>query len=132
LGVSAIVLDDAGRILLVQNSYRDGWHLPGGGVKRRETAIDAIRRELAEEIGLKLEAGPDKVLGIFSRFSDGSYDHVVVFIVQAKNFTPVSSDGLEIEAARAFAVSELPTDLGAGTRRRIEEYFDTRKIDFMW
>jgi NUDIX domain len=39
-------------LLLVRSSYRVGWHLPGGGVRRGEMPEAAARRELAEEIGL--------------------------------------------------------------------------------
>jgi hypothetical protein len=40
-------------LLLVRSSYRRGWHLPGGGVRRGEIPETAARRELAEEIGLR-------------------------------------------------------------------------------
>lgn len=39
-------------LLLVRCSYRVGWHLPGGSVRRGERPETAARRELAEEIGL--------------------------------------------------------------------------------
>src|SRR5260370_41013074 len=39
-------------LLLVRSSYRAGWQLPGGGVRRGETPEAAARRELAGEIGL--------------------------------------------------------------------------------
>src|SRR6516165_1076 len=40
-------------LLLVRSSYRRGWHLPGGGVRRDETPEIAAQRELAEQIGLR-------------------------------------------------------------------------------
>jgi 8-oxo-dGTP pyrophosphatase MutT (NUDIX family) len=52
LGVSALVMDEAGRVLLVRHSYNPGWRLPGGGVGRGEPPAEAVLRELGEEVGL--------------------------------------------------------------------------------
>jgi len=57
----AVVLDDADRVLLVRLEFPHwiGWAMPGGGIAEGETDEEAIRRELAEEIGLdELELGP--------------------------------------------------------------------------
>ena len=52
--VRALVLDDDDRILLVRFEFpqRTVWAIPGGGIDAGESDHDALRRELAEEIGL--------------------------------------------------------------------------------
>src|SRR5688572_10311089 len=64
LGVRGLVIDDAGRVLLVQHTYVRGWHLPGGGVEPGETALQALIRELTEEGNIRLSGTPS-LHGIF-------------------------------------------------------------------
>jgi 8-oxo-dGTP diphosphatase len=51
----AIISNDQD-ILLVRNWYgNQNWTLPGGGVKRHETALQAAVREVKEETGLTIQ-----------------------------------------------------------------------------
>ncbi|MFD7323057.1 NUDIX domain-containing protein [Streptomyces sp. NPDC059875] len=58
-GAAALFRDAAGRVLIVEPNYREGWTLPGGTIESDtgETPRQAARRETAEEIGLDLELG---------------------------------------------------------------------------
>jgi len=59
LSANALLRDPQGRVALVRNTYRTGWSLPGGVVDDNEPPAEACARELAEELGFKVErVGP--------------------------------------------------------------------------
>ena len=55
VGAMCVVERSDGRVLMVRQTYRNRWGLPGGLVKRREPAGVAARRETLEETGLVIE-----------------------------------------------------------------------------
>src|ERR671922_2888265 len=56
-GVGAVIADGNGRILALERSdFRGAWQLPQGGLKRRETTLQGVVREIEEETGLKARA----------------------------------------------------------------------------
>ena len=128
VGVRGIVVDDAGRVLLVRHTYGPAlWHLPGGGVKRRESLVSALRRELFEEAGVIVEGTP-VLHGVFSNLAEGKSDHVTVFVVREwrspgpPEAAERSGASSEIESTRFFAANDLPPDVSRGTARRIAEW----------
>jgi 8-oxo-dGTP diphosphatase len=54
-----IVVDDAGRILLVHRPRYDDWSLPKGKLEDGESWEDAAVREVEEETGLRCVPGPE-------------------------------------------------------------------------
>ncbi len=62
LGLSLMVPVHDGRVLLVHNSWRQEWELPGGQLDAGETARDAAVREFREETGT--EAGEVSFVGV--------------------------------------------------------------------
>jgi ADP-ribose pyrophosphatase YjhB (NUDIX family) len=118
VGVRGVVRDADGRVLLVRHTYGPPlWHLPGGGVKRRESLTDAVRRELREEVGII--AGELRLHGTFSNLQEGKSDHIAVFIVE--DWTERKTTHAEIDARRFVALDSLPDDVSPGTRRRLGE-----------
>jgi len=116
-GVRALLVKE-GRVLLVRHTYRSGWHLPGGGIKRGETVETAARREVREETGA--EMGKVKFMGIFSNLESYASGHNILFACE--DFSVTGRPDGEIAEARFFARNELPADMFPGHRRKIEEY----------
>jgi ADP-ribose pyrophosphatase YjhB (NUDIX family) len=131
LGVRAVVRDAEGGVLLVRHSYIPGWHLPGGGVERGETAATALARELREETGVVL-AGAPVLYGLFHNAGAFEGDHVAVFLVPdwARPSIPVPS--AEIRAAEFFAMDGLPDGTSVATRRRLAEILEGRSPSMRW
>ena len=120
LGVRGLVEDANGGILLVRHTYVKGWHFPGGGVEPRETAAEALKREVEEEAAVRLTDAP-RLLGVYLNRRLGARDHVLFFRCPVWEPHGEFKPGMEIAEARFFARHGLPDDLSRGTRRRIDE-----------
>ncbi|HEY7596669.1 MAG TPA: NUDIX hydrolase [Actinophytocola sp.] len=53
----ALFLDELGRVLLVEPTYKPGWEIPGGAIEPGETPSAACAREVQEELGLSVHVG---------------------------------------------------------------------------
>ena len=134
IGIRGLVVDEEGRVLLVRHTYgKPTWHLPGGGVKRRESLIQALARELREEVGVTI-TGPVRLLGTYSNMTEGKSDHISVFVVERweRPTTATAGDDAEIEAIARFRPDELPAETSPGTRRRILEWAKGDVPPFEW
>jgi len=115
-GVSVLVTDLEGRLLLVRHSYgSDSWALPGGGIGRSEQPEDAARREVREEVGCALEQV--RVLEKLEETISGS-PHIAWLVAGVTRDHP-RPDRREILEARFFPTHSLPEPMTGLTRARI-------------
>jgi 8-oxo-dGTP diphosphatase len=109
--VRALLVDPDDRVLLVRFEFPAGtrWALPGGGIEPGEEALEALRRELDEELGLvDAHIGPHiwtrlHVIPFLNGQWDGQRDRV--HLVRTPAFEP--SPSLTAEQLRAEFVFEL-------------------------
>ena len=50
--VGIVITNEKKQILLAKRFRQDAWQLPQGGIDNNETELDALYRELQEEVGL--------------------------------------------------------------------------------
>ncbi len=124
LGVRVMMIDKD-RVLLVRQTYMDGWFMPGGGVKRGETLDHAARREAREETGATLNNL--SLVGAYTNFTDWKSDNNVLFL--STDFTASGKHDFEIAEVRFFPLDALPSGLWPGHRRRLEQYRDAKQVD---
>ena len=108
-GVKCVVEHD-GKWLMIRNTYGHRyWTLPGGGVKRGESPAVAVRREVAEEVGITLrEVEP---LGEYLSTLHYSKDTVYCFRASVDS-SAYEIDGKEIAEARWMPPDTIPPDRG--------------------
>ncbi|OHA32160.1 MAG: hypothetical protein A2928_00510 [Candidatus Taylorbacteria bacterium RIFCSPLOWO2_01_FULL_45_15b] len=128
-GVRAILVNSGGKVLLVHHRYERGWLLPGGKTRKNETDIDALRRELKEEIGVSNISQAEK-LGEYLNTYEYKKDTVAVFVV--RSFTQERTRLFEIEKWSFFDPRNLPEGTSPGTRKRIEEWLGQKQISNQW
>jgi ADP-ribose pyrophosphatase YjhB (NUDIX family) len=112
--VSAILLWQ-GRVLLCRQEKpgKEYWLLPGGGVDVGESLIEALRRELREELGIEADVqfeGPVAIVDSIAPTSMLSRKHVVHIIaadLSHRSLGDVETKDAAVKGARLFSDDEL-------------------------
>jgi ADP-ribose pyrophosphatase YjhB (NUDIX family) len=89
-----VAIHVGGSLLLLRSSYRSSWNFPGGGVRQQqgETPEVAVRRELAEEIGLVVNT-PLQLVGEVCGVWDGRIDRVFLFVLRLDRLSAMRGKG---------------------------------------
>ncbi|MEN3315638.1 MAG: hypothetical protein V7605_1872 [Acidimicrobiaceae bacterium] len=78
VAADVLITDTAGRVLLVDPTYKPDWDMPGGMVEENEPPRQAGARELREELGITVEVG--RLLCLEWVPPHGPWDDTLMFV----------------------------------------------------
>jgi ADP-ribose pyrophosphatase YjhB (NUDIX family) len=133
---AAVILDQAGRVLLIRRGDGRGWSLPGGMMEPGEMIVECLIREVREETGLEVE--PVRLVGIYS---DPAYTQITypngdrVHFVSATFHCRVTggelrADGEESLEVAYFSARDLPDPVVCDHEARIHDALSGRTAAF--
>jgi 8-oxo-dGTP diphosphatase len=94
-----VALWNQGEILLVRNSYVRFYSIPGGYMRKGESARQAVLRELSEEVGVKANSD-DLAFELEETHEwEGKLDHVQIFGIELPERPKVAVDNREVVEA---------------------------------
>ncbi len=83
LVVAALIVKD-GKVLICQRTRHQTmplkWEFPGGKVEPNEQPVDALRRELEEELGIQAQIGPQAAV-VRHKYKDGTAVELRFYLV---------------------------------------------------
>lgn len=115
LGANAIITC-GDKLLLERRRDSDTWGLVGGGVKKQEEPIDAIAREVWEELGLRIPKNRFHKLRVYGEpgriaaYRDGSIWQMVIVVF-----------ALELPEEAHLRISEESRELKWFTREQLQD-----------
>lgn len=128
-GVTAVVLDEGGRVLLGQRADSGRWALISGILEPGEQPAVAMVREIKEETGV--DAVVDALAAIQvqepMRYTNGDQAQYLdlLFLAHATGGEPHPADD-ESTAVGWFAIDDLPENTGHYTHERLAAVADYR------
>jgi ADP-ribose pyrophosphatase YjhB (NUDIX family) len=124
----AAIIDDAGRILLIQRADNSKWAMPGGAFAVGETPAQGVVREALEESGVLCE--PVALVGIHDSRLCGTVSrhhlYQVLFLCRPLNDgEPIEQPSHQFETLGSnwFPEDALPADVDPGHATRIPEAY---------
>jgi 8-oxo-dGTP pyrophosphatase MutT (NUDIX family) len=104
------VLTRGEEVLLVRHTYGDRrWDLPGGRIKRDEPALNTARREMHEELGVRIEKWAP--LGLVTGTAEFRRDRMHVFHAEINEGELLEIDQGELATSHWFPRRDLPRDV---------------------
>lgn len=133
VGGGILILNKKNEVFLLKRGKKSKnevglWNKPGGAVEYGETLIDAMKREIKEEIGVEI-----RIFGYLQHS-----DHIIMkdkqhwigfnLLGRIKSGTPKNMEPNKFDDAKWFSIYKLPKNLAQPTKESIANYLQGKYI----
>lgn len=127
VGVSAVIHNENGGILLVKRGDNGAWACPGGMMEPGESVRETLKREIKEELGIDVVIAD--VLGLYSnrgplKYPNGDVAYIVGIFFVCTHRGVLRVDGNEAREARFFDRLSLPYTLFHMHEQPLADFFE--------
>ncbi|SFB70613.1 NUDIX hydrolase [Butyrivibrio sp. YAB3001] len=116
VGCGVLIENEKGQVLLQRRSDTGQWCVPGGALEPGETYIEAAKREIYEEVGIKVD--DLELFGLYSgddrkiHYPNGDLVYSLSVIFKATKYEgTISDEDSEVLEHKFFARKDIPDDL---------------------
>lgn len=123
ISAGVLLFDEAGRLLIVNPTYKGGWEIPGGAVEVNESPLNGCTREIREELGIDWR--PLRLLSVDFAGETAQRTESLNFIfyggvIPAERIAAIQLPEEELSEYRLMEPVEAVAMLKRRLRRRIE------------
>lgn len=124
MGAGALFLDEQGRLLLVNPTYKPEWEIPGGIVEQDESTRQACIREVREEIGLTKPI--ERLLSVSYKAGHANQTEALMFVfwggvLTAEDIAAIRLPTAELSEYRFVTLAEALTLLTPALGERVRQ-----------
>jgi len=125
--VVAVIVDTDDQVLLTKRNvppFQGEWVMPGGKIDLGEPIVQALKREVWEEVGLEVEVG--RLIDVFEHVTPGedNYHFIIIYYLCTPLYCDVRHNNDEVAEALWVKRDELAKfKIPAGARFILEKLF---------
>ena len=108
--VVAVIVDADQQVLLTKRNvppFQGEWVMPGGKIDLGEPIVEALKREVWEEVGLEVEVG--RLIDVFEHVTPGAdnYHFIIIYYLCTPLYCDVNHNRDEVAEARWVRSDDL-------------------------
>jgi len=118
VSVAGVVVDETGRVLVIQRRDNGRWEPPGGILERDETFEEGVVREVLEETGVTVEV--ERLTGVYKNMARG----IVALVYRCRPLAGTAETAPESMAVRWITSSDVSAIMEPAYAVRVADALD--------